>query len=500
MTYPHKLPPLAHQARIFEETKDLQAHALLWEQGTGKTKTAIDTAAHLFMAGKLRAVVVLAPKAVAPNWVLDELPDHLPDEVAKRSRVFLWETEGAGGKGYQRRLDEFLTARGDGDEYDLRWLVMSYSAIMTQRQKGGPRGLRKGKEAAKELLLQCAGRSLMVLDESTRIKSPGIKLTKRVLAAGEYAAYRRIMSGTPVDNSPFDVYAQLKFLDPTYWAGLGCTSFESFKTTFGEWIEQVRGDTGQRYPMLVGYKNLPSLHEHVARISSRVLKSDVLDLPAKIYTKRYFELSAEQSAAYQALKNDFMAELDRGEVTAPLAITRLIRFQQIVSGYVPTDDGQLVDFPTNPRLQCLLEELENVEGQGIIWAKFHRDIDLIAEALTERGEPFVVYDGRRSQAEREAARAAFKSGEAVWFVANPAAAGEGLTLTEAKTVLYYNNSFKLKDRLQSEDRAHRIGQDCSVRYVDIVARGTVDVRIVRALRDKVDLAAQVTGDKLRAWI
>lgn len=496
MPHQFKTTPYPHQARLFEDTKDAEAFALFWEMGVAKTKPVIDTASHLFQSGKINGLLVLAPKAVAPNWVLDELPEHMPDDTAARSNVFLWDTSKAGGKGYQERLRSFLETPED----QLAVLVMSYNGIMTERRPGAKRGLRKGKEAAKELLT--SRRCLFVLDESARIKSPDSQRAKRVLAAAAYAPYRRIMTGTPVVNSPFDVYTQLRFLNPDVWRGMGCASFASFKTMFGVWVEHERKDNGQRFKTLVSYQNLPALNAVVDRMGSRLLKSEVMDLPPKLYSKRHFEMCPEQHRLYGKLRDEFMVWLDTGEmITASLAITRLLRLQQVTSGYCPTDDGGMVRIEPNPRLECLMDTVEDVPHQAIIWAKFQQDIDQISEALHAAKRSHVVYDGRTSQSDREVRREKFKKGEAQFFVANPAAAGEGLTLHMAKTVIYYNTSYKLGDRLQSEDRAHRAGMnDQPVNYIDIVAIGTVDAVILRALRTKNNLAAQVTGDKLREWI
>lgn len=499
MPYTPKTKPYAHQAELFEQTRELEAYALFWEMGVGKTKPTIDTIGHLFAAGRINGALVLAPKAVAPNWVNDELPVHL----GCPARVFLWDTGKAGNKGYQAELHRFLNTPAD----QLAILVMSYDGIMTERTKGAARGLRKGKEAAKDFLT--SRRCLFALDESARIKNPGAKRTKRVLAAGEYAPFRRVMTGTPVSNSPFDVYTQLKFLDPSVWNAIGCGTFEAFKTMFGVWIEHERKDNGQRFRKLIDYQNLTTLHKVVDRMGSRLLKDDVLDLPPKLYSKREFDMSTEQRKLYDELKREFIVWLDSGEmITAPLAITRMLRLQQITSGYCPvdlegdeTDHVKMVQIEPNPRLACLADIVEDIPHQAIIWAKFQKDIDLIAELLEKAGRTCVVYDGRVGQTDREKRREAFKAGEAQFFVANPSAAGEGLTLHMAKTVVYYNTTYKLADRLQSEDRAHRAGMDDRpVHYIDIVAAGTIDGVILRALREKNELAAIVTGDKLKEWI
>ena len=196
-----------------------------------------------------------------------------------------------------------------------------------------------------------------------------------------------------------------------------------------------------------------------------------------------------------------MAFLDSGDtITAPLALVQLLRLQQITCGFVPTDDGDLEEFGgNNPRLDLLEEICDGLGHKAIIWGRFRRDIDLIMKRL---GKKAVRYDGSTSDDDRAAAKIAFQDPESEiqFFVGNPAAAGTGLTLHQARTVIYASNSFKLTDRLQSEDRAHRIGQEHPVAYIDLIAPDTVDEHIVRALRDKQDIAAILTGDGLKDWI
>lgn len=492
MIYTPKTEPYKHQAVILEETRDFEMFALFWEMGVAKTKVVLDTIGHLFCEGKINGALIVGPKAVAPNWVNDEMPLHL----GCPARVFLWDTSKATNKGYREKLDEFLAT----PDNELAILVMSYDAMMTERKKGAVRGLMKGKEAAKRLLTERS--CLFALDESARIKNPDSKRTKRILAAGAHAPYRRVLTGTPVPNSPFDVYSQLKFLDPDVWKRMGCGTFAAFKTMFGVWIEHTRNDNGQPFKQLVDYQNLAILSTVVDRMGSRLLLDDTMDLPPRLYEKRTFVMSTAQRQLYDELKREFLVWLDNGEmITAPLAITRMLRLQQVTSGYCPTDDGGMLLFEPNPRLICLMDTIEDVPHQAIIWAKFQQDIDQIEAALIAKKKTVVVYDGRVSQTDREIRREAFKAGDAQFFLANPAAAGEGLTLHMAKTAIYYNTTYKLGDRLQSEGRPHRAGMDDkSVTYIDIIAQGTIDAVILRALRTKNNLAAQVTGDKIRAWI
>jgi SNF2 family DNA or RNA helicase len=319
--------------------------------------------------------------------------------------------------------------------------------------------------------------------------------------AGRRAKYKRILTGTPVANGPFDVYSQLKFLDEGYWKEKGFASYEAFRTYFGVWEQAITG-TGQRFNRCVRYRNLEQLHSLVQGIASRVTKEEVLDLPPKLYTKRYHELSSAQEAAYVALRDQLMMELDSGELlTTELVVVRLLRLQQVLSGFLPTESGfptWLVEPDDNPRLKILKEILDEAPAKVIVWARFRNDVDLITNAL---GEEAVRYDGSTSEEKRLEARERFQNDERTrYFVGNPAAAGEGLTLHAASTVVYYSNSFNLTHRLQSEDRAHRIGQRSPVTYVDLIAAKTVDEHIVRKLRHKLDLASKITGDEVRTWL
>jgi SNF2 family DNA or RNA helicase len=253
---------------------------------------------------------------------------------------------------------------------------------------------------------------------------------------------------------------------------------------------------------IIGYKNLDELTDKLDTFSYRVLKKDCLDLPEKNYTVRYVGMTPEQRQMYQDISEEAMIEFEDGElVTSLQMITALLRFQQILSGHLPTDDGNLVEFNTQ-RLDAMMSCIEEVSGKIIIWSRFRYDIVRIKDALAKKygSHSVVTYYGDTSDEERQNAIASFQHGDARFFVANPATAGYGLTLTEANTVIYYANDFNLETRIQSEDRCHRIGQKNTVTYIDLICEGTVDEKIVQALRDKIDIGARVLGEEAREWL
>lgn len=475
-----KTIPYAHQQKEYDYSKDLPVRGIFWEMGCGKSKLAIDTACYLYEQGKIDCLLVIAPSGVHRNWIVEEMEAHcwFDDWYG-----FHWISSKANTKKAEEVREELLDYEG------LAVLAINYDAINTER----------GMAYVTEVLQRRT--CMMVLDESARIKNPSAKRTKRVMKLAPLAPYRRVMTGTPVANSPFDIYAQLRFLDEAVWDSLGCRRFPSFRRMFG--IYEKQHFSGRSFDQLVGYRNLAKLKPIIDAYCTRLQKEDVLDLPEKVYTIHPVETTAEQRKHYQRLAEDYLTVLESGGVVeAPMAITRLLRLQQVLCGYLPSgkDDGEMSVMKKNPRLDALTEIAEDIPHQAIVWCRFQQDVDLVAERLREMGKNVVTYDGRTSDTMRATALAEFKSGDADFFVANPAAAGEGLTLTQAKTVIYYSNSFRLDQRLQSEDRAHRIGQTHSVQYIDLVVPGTIDDYIVEALRTKRDIASTITGDELGEWV
>jgi len=493
--FPYKTSPFDHQRRIFEDTWSKEAFAIFAEQGTGKTKIILDTAAKLYMEGRIDALLVVAPRGVAVNWINEEIPRHLSDAVVPATLGMVWRSTAAGTKKHEAAEKAVLSHKG------LAVVSVGYEAIVTT----------KGRDFARKFLTR--RRVLFVADESHAIKSPGAKRVRAILAAAKLAPYRRALTGTPASQSPFDVYTQIRFCDGDYWKQFGLGSFLAFSTFFGIWNAAVNHSTGQGYKTLVAYQNLNLLHKWLAQISVRVTKEDTLDLPPKLYSTRTFEMTPEQRRLYNSLVSDFVAVMANGaEISAPLAIVRMLRLQQVACGYLPNEkfdeDGyptgnvELVSLGENPRLELLRETCEALPSgaKALIWARFTEDINQIVATLAKDGRRVVRYDGKVKDKERSAAIEAFQNGDAEFFVANPAAGGTGITLHAAKTVIYYSNSFKLVDRQQSEDRAHRAGLLHPVHYTDIVAAGTIDVHVLKSLQQKINVAAAVTGDKLREWV
>lgn len=503
--FPFKLPPFGHQFETLDRSKEMSAYAIWWEQGTGKSKYIIDLASWLFLNDKIDCVILVSPNGVHQNWVDDEIPIHIPDVVREQSSIFMYDSSKHETLYHEQKARRMIHAPG------LVWLSISYDAFMTRpvktSRKGGHHKWMGGKKYMWEMLRR--RRCLYVLDESIEIKAPKAARTKSVVASGVYGAYNRILNGTPIATGPFDVYKQMQFLDPGFWKKRGFGTLTEFKAHFGVWRVGKRGGgrTSENTPAwdlgdLVGFRRLPELRQILEPYRSRVLKKDVLDLPPKLYSKRYFEMNPEQKRVYEAIEQDCLAFLDDGGlVTAQLPIVQLLRCRQILSGYVPTDDPD--DEPIkmlgkkNPRLELMVEEADRIGHKAIIWCNFIMDVDLLCQRLGKRA---VRYDGTIGSDEKAANKRAFKTSDGVQFiVANEAAMCKGHTYTEAHSSYYYNNSFNFVHRVQSEDRVHRAGLLHPALYVDLIG-GRVDKSIVRNLIKKMMIADEITGDQSKEWI
>jgi SNF2 family DNA or RNA helicase len=250
------------------------------------------------------------------------------------------------------------------------------------------------------------------------------------------------------------------------------------------------------------FQNLGELSEKLQGFSYRVLKEDCLDLPPKNWTKRHITLSNEQKKVYDQMKKEALATLN-GKVTSTMTvITQLMRLQQITCGHFVADDGSTQEIKNN-RIIELMDVLGEIEGKAIIWGHWQKDIQNIVDEIEKIHGPgsVVSYYGLTPQDERQDNIRKFQDDPKCRFmVGTPSTGGYGITLTAANTVIYYSNGYDLEKRLQSEDRAHRIGQKKNVTYIDIIAEDTVDEKIVKSLRKKINIASEVLGEELRAWI
>ena len=477
MNYKFKTSPYVHQLKSLEMSWNREVFAYFMEMGTGKSKVLIDNISMLYDRGKINGALIVAPKGVYKNWYDSEIPTHLVDHVQKKA--VLWQAL------INKKQEEKLSVLFKPDT-DLHILIMNVEAFST----------KKGLDFAAKFL--SCHETLVAIDESTTIKNPGAKRTKNILRLSRLCKYRRILTGSPVTKSPLDLYTQCYFLDPFL---LGHESYYSFRTRFA--IMRTANFGGRSVQLVNGYKNLEELSEMLKSFSYRVLKDDCLDLPKKTFMKRIIQMTPEQSRVYQQMKKMALAELN-GKITTTInAITQLMRLQQITCGHFKADDGTMQEIKNN-RITELIDTVDEIQGKVVIWAHWRNDIETIVKHLkNEYGDNSVVtYYGDTTTEERQNAIKEMQNPESPvrFLVGTPQTGGYGITLTGASTMIYYSNGYDLEKRQQSEARIDRIGQEKPMTYIDIIAEDTVDEKIVKSLRKKVNIATEVMGEELKDWI
>ena len=476
--YNFKTKPYAHQLEALKQAYNKEYYAFFMEMGTGKSKVLIDEIGGYFLQGKIDSALIIAPKGVYRNWERGEIPTHLPDEIPYT--VAAWRAPSEMTKDDKKKLKDIIYPNGK-----LRILLMNIEAL------SGSVGIKYVTQFLHK------NRTLLAIDESTTIKTPTASRTKNAIKISKLAKIRRIMTGSPVTKNPLDVYAQLEFLSPNitrqnYWA---------FKSRYAVMVRRNFGTRSTN--LVVGFQRLPELNTIIDQYSYRVLKEDCLDLPEKIYTTRTISLTTEQVKAYEEMRRFNITEMDGKTMTSLSTLAALIRLHQITCGHITFDDGTTKEIKSN-RMNELLNILDEVDGKVIIWANYRFDIKNIQQTLSEKfgSDSVATYYGDTKDKDRQDIVEKFqdKNSSLKYFVGNPSTGGYGLTLTAAHTVVYYSNSYDLEKRMQSEDRAHRIGQVNKVTYVDMIAEGTVDEKIVRSLRSKIDIASEVMGEDVKNWV
>lgn len=514
-----KTKPYDHQLKEYEAHWDTPIRAIFWEQGTGKSKLIIDTVCRLYLEKLIDVLIVIAPKGVHRNWVSDELPAHMWDDIPYKA--LFW--KGGYTKKEQLALRQLQVFEG------LRFLTVNYQAVYDRKK---PRSTKKLLSKAKIMLRNFLGpRSFLTLDESTAVKSPGTKTSRTVWGMAEKVERKRIMSGMSVTNSPVDLYGQFRILDR---AILGYQTYAEFKNRYAIILKM------DNYEIIKDYKNLSEMKANYDPYMTRVLKKDCTDLPEKLPPiKRYFELTNKQNRHYEELAETFLTELDTpcamcdGErltanglicgscsgtgtiIDARLAMVRRLRFQQICCGFL-TDEDKVIHCiaDPNPRVQLLKQCLSTLDTPGIIWACFHYDLGQIRDLLKAMHITFVEYSGRISDENKAMAKIAFqKEGTAQVLLATQASAYSGHTFHRAEWNIYYSQTDNGEHRWQSEDRSHRIGLKHPVAYIDFYSSMPIEKAIMANLIKKKrynelmmgDNAAGVaapmlTKEEMRSWV
>jgi SNF2 family DNA or RNA helicase len=476
--YQYKTQPYDHQKNAINNAILTDSYAFFMEMGTGKSKVCIDDICISYLNNKINCAIVVAPKGVYRNWSQLELLKHVPDYIEKQ--IVTWSSAPtAKNKKEQKKLFE--------KNNKLKFFVINVEAFRT----------RKGLDFTKKVLEHNS--CYFAIDESTVIKNPQALQTKNILTLRKFTKQRRILSGLPVTKSPLDLFTQCYFLDPSL---LGFESYFAFRSRYAILVQ--RTTSSHSFQEVVDYKNLDELNKKLENFSSRVLKKDCLDLPDKVYTPRIVELTKEQEKAYTEMKREAMAIINNDIINVTTVLSQITKLHQIVCGFILNAQGEAISIENN-RYQTLLDVLQEAGDQKVvIWANYRFDIKKILKTIREKYgyKSIKAFFGDTKDQDRQDIVTEFQdpSSELRYIIANPRTAGYGLTLTISHTVVYFSNSYDLEIRIQSEERVHRIGQTKKVTYIDLLTPKTVDEKIIKSLRKKINISSEVLGEELKSWI
>jgi SNF2 family DNA or RNA helicase len=480
MKYEPRIAPWKHQEEALRRLEGKHAYALLCAMRTGKTKMICDDFGRLELAGECQDLLVIAPAGVYRTWET-AFDTHLSEDLRNRIAIHTWSARD--GTAAAQKLEEFLAIRDRP-----RALLVNVEALST---------VERAQTLCKTFLGQ--RKSMAVIDESTSIKSPTAQRAKfAVRYLAPLAAYRRVLSGLPTPRSPLDLYQQFAYLDQSI---LGFNSYYGFRNRYAVIKKAPFGPGGRAVPIVVGYRDVDKLWNKLQPHAFRVNLEDCYDLPPKMYSFRTVELTPEQQRAYADMRHFSTTELGRGDfVTATQVIVQLLRLHQILCGHVGTEDGRTIEIPEK-RTAELLDLLEEHDGKAIIWCSYDLDVRKVSEAIAKHFKTKVArfWGGNRNSREDEE-KMFLTDPECRHIVATAAAGGRGRTWTVADLVVYYSNSPDLEHRSQSEERAQGVDKIKSVAYVDLIVPKTVDERMIKALRQKINMAATITGDNYKEWL
>ena len=460
LTMPIRAQPFDHQRRAFNtavgtfKSGKSRGYTLLMEMGCGKSLTAVGIAGRLYLDGSIRRVLVVAPLSIVGVW----------DEEFQKFAAFDYTLAVLNGSG-AKKAETLRKLNGSG----LQVAVVNYESAW-----------RMEKEIA------AWNPDLIIADEGHKIKTHNISASKAMHRLGARSAYRLLLTGTVITNKAIDVFSQYKFLNPAVFGN----SFYTFRN---------------RYFDMVGYGNhTPVLKKAMAdeltrrlhSIAFRATKAECLDLPATTDIIRSVELEPAAMKVYRDLVKESYAELGEKEITAANILTRLLRLSQLTGGFIGDDEGGAPQNISRAKLNALSDILDMAAQEGrklVIIARFVAEIKAICAMLGKMGIGYSLIMGGVTDREEQVSR--FQNDPDVQvFVGQIATAGLGITLTAASTLVFYSTDYSMSNHEQARARIHRVGQRENCTYIYLAAKGTVDMKVLKALRDKADLARTLVDD------
>lgn len=470
--------PWGHQRTAFNRAVPQRAFGLFFEMGAGKTMTAINILrAWMGKEKRVLRTLVLGPPIVVQNWKR-EFETH--SRIGKQ--VFCLEGPG------KKRLEGLLK-----HGFDASVMTRQGAVFVTNYESL----LMKDLHA----MLYKWQPEVIVFDESHKLKNPTAKRTKLATALADVAQYRLILTGTPILNTPMDIFSQLRVMDGGQLFG---RNFFSFRAEY--FYDKNAGmPKDKHFPLWLPREgSLDKMNAKIKPVSMVVKKQDCMDLPPLVRQEIPVELSKEQTKLYEAMKKDFIAYVNDKACVAQLAITKALRLQQIVSGFVTLEgenggERTNVAIKDNPRALALRDLLEDITptAKCLVWAVFRENYGAVRAVCEDLGIQFVEVHGEVPAAKRQAAVDAFNTDPNIKvFLGHPGSAGIGINLVAAPYSIFYSRTFSLEQDLQAEARNYRGGSEIheKVTRFDLVAKGTIDEVITAKLAAKIDISDKVLRD------
>lgn len=448
-----------HQKREFDRSVNMNYWALFMDAGTGKTLVSIRTAEYWFTNQEIDAVIVICPKSLIGTWADGELAKHSEVQYS----TYKWDPA-------KVNRNEFV--RKAKDKNKLFYFIINHDAFVSDKLTPFLNAMIKHTRFG------------VIYDESTAIKNIKSDRTQNAINLARHAKFRRILTGTPIVQSPLDVYSQTEFLEN---CALGFKNYYGFKTRYA--IIKRAKFGARSFDVIEGYRDLDDLRRKLDNFSSFVKLEDCVDLPEQIFKQIEVELTPEQARAYTELRDKALLYIEENEITAVNALAMLTRLQQIVAGQLKTPDGGYVSIKNN-RILALKELVEGTTDKLIVWSTFVNTSIDICKALQGN---VLTFTSNTNPEQRNDVLNMWRKGSAQVLLLNPQSAGHGLTLNEAKQSVFYNGFFNLEWRLQALRRNYRIGQDSRTVVNDFITRGTVEEKAYAALNAKEDIAKKVTS-------
>lgn len=450
-----KYEAFPYQKEAFEAVKDLEYAAIFHEQGLGKTKIAIDLLLYWLQNTSIDTVLIVTKKQLVANWVR-ELQIHTAIKPAVIS---------------SNKEENFRVFCGP-----FRVAITNFETLVAEYNQF-------------QLYLKTRNVSI-IIDESAKLKNPTAKLTRIFFELSPLFKKRVIMTGTPVANRPYDIWAQIYFLD--HGKSLGA-NFSAFKKETDLSNKLARNDELQQE-----FENhVSKIYEKIKPFSVRETKnSGIIELPDKVYIQELVDFEPLQKRLYDQICEELRIEVikDGGAVIddSSAVVKRLLRLVQIASNPKLIDEGYSGKSSKEEKLDCLIKEILQQEEKVIVWSNYIENVNYFCEKYSQYG--CAKIHGKMSIEERNRSVELFSRDEYKILFATPTSAKEGLTLTMANHVIFYDRGFSLDDYLQAQDRIHRISQKRKCFVHNIIMKGSIDEWVDALLQAKQNAAFLAQGD------